>query len=63
MIDVIWKWDEIESFCIKICVIYFEECLCMGCLWLFEEIGGWSCMIYDECCVIMDELLSCVLWL
>ena len=31
MIDDIWARDEIESPCIKICVIHPQERLCVGC--------------------------------
>jgi len=58
MTDAIWKRDEIESPCIKICVIHPEERLCTGCLRSLEEIGGWSRMTHDERRAIMDELPS-----
>lgn len=44
MIDHIWKRDEIESPCIKVCVIHPETRLCTGCLRSIDEITGWSRM-------------------
>ncbi|MFT7254408.1 MAG: putative Fe-S protein YdhL (DUF1289 family), partial [Paracoccaceae bacterium] len=44
MTDQIWKRDEIESPCIKICVIQPETRLCTGCLRTIDEIGAWSKM-------------------
>jgi predicted Fe-S protein YdhL (DUF1289 family) len=58
MTDAIWKRDEIESPCIKICVIHPEERLCTGCLRSLEEIGGWSRMTHEERRAIMDDLPS-----
>ena len=44
MTDEIWKRNEIESPCIKICVIHPESRLCTGCLRSIDEIGAWSRM-------------------
>ena len=40
----IWQRDEIESPCVKICVIHPESRLCIGCLRTADEIGQWSRM-------------------
>ena len=42
MTDEIWKRAEIESPCVKICVIHPEARLCVGCLRSIDEIGTWS---------------------
>ncbi|MFQ6552764.1 DUF1289 domain-containing protein [Aestuariibius insulae] len=42
MTDEIWKRDEIDSPCVKICVIDPTEKLCIGCLRTVEEITDWS---------------------
>lgn len=42
MNDDIWRRDEIESPCIKLCVIHPEERICAGCYRTIEEIGVWS---------------------
>jgi predicted Fe-S protein YdhL (DUF1289 family) len=42
MTDEIWARREIDSPCIKICVIHPEERLCVGCYRSIEEIATWS---------------------
>ena len=56
MTDHIWKRDEIESPCVKICVIHPEARLCTGCLRSIEEITQWSRMGADIRRAIMAEL-------
>lgn len=56
MTEQIWKRDEIESPCIKICVIHPEARLCTGCLRSIEEITGWSRMAPEDRRQIMTEL-------
>lgn len=34
--------DEVESPCVKLCVIHPEERLCVGCMRTIEEISTWS---------------------
>lgn len=54
----IWKRDEIESPCIKICVIHPAERLCTGCLRSIDEITEWSRMTPDLRRAVMEELPS-----
>ena len=56
--DHIWQRAEIESPCIKICVVHREERLCTGCLRSIDEIAGWSRMTPEQRREIMDELPS-----
>ena len=56
--DHIWKRAEIESPCIKVCVIHPETRLCTGCLRSIDEIGSWSRLSADDRSAIMDELPS-----
>ena len=56
MTDNIWKRDEIESPCVKVCVIHPETKLCTGCLRTLDEIGAWSRMTPDLRRDIMAEL-------
>ncbi|MEZ5715629.1 MAG: DUF1289 domain-containing protein [Paracoccaceae bacterium] len=58
MSDDIWKRDEIESPCIKVCVLHPEEGLCTGCLRTREEIARWSRMTSEERRAIMAALPS-----
>lgn len=58
MTDTVWKRDEVESPCIKICVVHPEARLCTGCLRSIDEIGRWSRMSAEERRQIMTELPS-----
>ena len=58
MTDGIWSRDEIQSPCIRICVIHPDAQLCTGCLRSIDEIGRWSRMTPDERRAIMAELPS-----
>lgn len=48
MTDEIWTRDEVQSPCVKICVIHPTEGLCVGCLRTLDEIAGWSGMSADQ---------------
>ncbi len=37
--DEVWVRDEIESPCVKLCVVHPEERLCVGCFRTIEEIA------------------------
>lgn len=54
----VWARNEIESPCVKVCVIHPETRLCTGCARSIEEIGGWSRMSPDARRAIMVELPS-----
>ncbi|MFD1508784.1 DUF1289 domain-containing protein [Lacimonas salitolerans] len=56
MTDQIWKRDEIESPCIKVCVIHPETRLCTGCLRSIDEITLWGRMTPAERRDIMAAL-------
>lgn len=56
MSDDIWRRDEIQSPCVKICVMHPEAKLCTGCLRSIEEITGWSRMTGDQRAAVMAEL-------
>ena len=58
MSDEIWKRAEVESPCIKICVVHPEARLCTGCLRSIDEIGRWSRMTPEERREVMDALPS-----
>ncbi len=42
MNDDIWSRDEIESPCVKICVIHAEAEICIGCHRTRDEIAAWG---------------------
>lgn len=56
MTDDIWKRAEIESPCIKICVIEPQSRLCTGCLRSIDEIAVWSQLSGDARRTVMDDL-------
>jgi uncharacterized protein len=54
----IWAREELDSPCVKICVIHPEERLCVGCLRSLDEIAAWSKMTPEARRAIMSELAS-----
>ncbi|MFU8881829.1 MAG: DUF1289 domain-containing protein [Rhodobacterales bacterium] len=54
--DDVWKRDEIESPCIKICVIHPAERLCTGCLRSIDEITNWSRLTPTARRAVMEDL-------
>lgn len=56
MSDDVWKRNEIESPCVKICVIHPEARLCVGCYRTIDEISSWSRMAPDARRAVMAEL-------
>ena len=56
MSDAVWKRDEIESPCVKLCSIHPEARLCVGCYRSIDEITQWSRMSTDDRRRIMAEL-------
>lgn len=58
MTDDIWHRKEVQSPCIKVCVIHPEARLCTGCLRSIDEITIWSKLSPEARQTIMDELPS-----
>lgn len=58
MKDDIWMRDEVQSPCVKLCVVHPEERLCVGCFRTIEEISTWSRLTPEERTRIMAELPS-----
>ena len=56
MKDEVWARDEIQSPCVKICVMHPAEGLCVGCFRTLAEIAGWSRMTHDTRAALMAEL-------
>lgn len=52
----VWKRDEIDSPCVKVCVVHPEARLCVGCLRSMDEIANWSRMSADEREAVMNDL-------
>ena len=58
MKDDIWMRDEVQSPCVKLCVVHPEERICVGCFRTIEEISTWSRLTPEERRAIMAELPS-----
>ncbi len=56
MTDDVWSRDEIESPCIKVCVLHPDARICLGCYRTADEIAGWSRLSHDERREIMEGL-------
>lgn len=54
--DGIWQRAEIDSPCVKICVVHPETRLCIGCKRTMDEITAWSHMSPVARRAVMEEL-------
>jgi len=51
-----WARDEVESPCVKICVVHPQARICTGCLRSIDEITRWTKMTPEERRAIMEAL-------
>ncbi|MDG4648766.1 DUF1289 domain-containing protein [Roseibacterium sp. SDUM158017] len=56
MSDDVWKREEIESPCVKICVVHPEARICTGCYRTIDEITAWGRMSREARREVMTEL-------
>lgn len=56
MADEIWSRQEVESPCIKVCMIHPSTGLCVGCNRSAEEITVWSRLTPEARRTLMEEL-------
>ncbi|RXV62214.1 DUF1289 domain-containing protein [Roseovarius sp. A46] len=56
MADDVWNRDEVESPCVRVCVVHPEARICTGCLRSIDEITRWSKMSTEERRAIMTAL-------
>lgn len=56
MTDNLWQRTEVESPCVKVCVIHPQARICVGCNRTIDEISGWSRLSSEERRKIMAEL-------
>ncbi|MEM7751911.1 MAG: DUF1289 domain-containing protein [Pseudomonadota bacterium] len=56
MSDEVWKREEIESPCVKICVLHPEADICIGCYRTRSEIAAWSQMSRQDRRAVMAGL-------
>ena len=54
--DEVWKREEVQSPCVKLCVVHPEARICVGCFRSIDEISGWSRLSAEERRAIMDDL-------
>ncbi len=58
MTDEIWTRPEVDSPCIKLCVVHPEERICVGCYRSIDEIARWSRMSGAERQTVLDDLAA-----
>ena len=56
MSDETWKREEIDSPCVKLCVMHPEERICVGCYRSIEEISSWSRLTQAERRAVIADL-------
>jgi len=56
MTNMVWQRDEVESPCVRICVVHPTEQICTGCYRTLDEIARWSRMDSSERADIMEAL-------
>ena len=54
--DQVWTRAEVDSPCIKVCVLHPAAKLCLGCYRTGEEIARWSAMTDAERAALKAEL-------
>jgi uncharacterized protein len=54
--DELWSRDEVQSPCVKLCVVHPEARICIGCLRSIDEISAWSRMTHEARSLLMAEL-------
>lgn len=58
MTEELWKRREVDSPCVKVCVVHPVERICVGCHRSIDEITGWNRMAPEERHRIMADLPS-----
>ncbi len=54
--EILWRRDEVDSPCVRICVVHPDSQLCTGCMRSIDEISRWSSMAPEERRRITEEL-------
>lgn len=54
--DEVWKRNEVDSPCVKLCTIHPTARICIGCMRTIDEIAGWSRLTAEDRHAIMAEL-------
>ncbi len=56
MSEEIWKREEPDSPCIRVCLLHPEEKICIGCLRTGAEIAAWSELSREERRALLEAL-------
>ena len=56
MSDEVWRREEIESPCVKVCLVHPATGLCVGCHRTIEEIAAWATLTPEARRAVMAEL-------
>ena len=48
MTDEVWRRDEVDSPCVRVCLMHPDAKICAGCYRTADEIANWSRMSNDE---------------
>ena len=62
MSDEVWRREEVESPCVKVCVMHPTAGLCLGCYRSLEEIAAWSSLTPEARRKVMAELPARAAW-
>jgi predicted Fe-S protein YdhL (DUF1289 family) len=54
--DKVWSRDEIESPCVRVCVVHPEARICTGCYRSIDEITRWTKMSAEARHEVMEAL-------
>jgi len=54
--DELWRRDEVDSPCVRTCIVHPTERICVGCLRSIEEITQWTRLSPEERRAILAEL-------
>ena len=56
MTDDPWRREQVESPCVKVCLLHPQSGLCIGCYRSADEIAAWSTMTAEARRAVMAEL-------
>jgi predicted Fe-S protein YdhL (DUF1289 family) len=56
--DEVWKREEVESPCVKLCIVHPEARICIGCFRSIDEIASWGRLTAADRTAIMADLPS-----
>jgi uncharacterized protein len=54
--DDVWKRNEVESPCVKLCVVHPEARICVGCYRSIDEISTWSRLSNEARSAVLADL-------